>query len=99
MKASIPAIALLTLATLAGCGGNELGQRVPPPAKYAPKFPAKVNVPVDQAVLAEAKRQISAAFNSSDPVLKAHAIETIQDAWPDDKEDDVWGAMKDPSPL
>ena len=48
-----------------------------PPAP--PTVPARENVPIDPALQQQAKAELMAAVESSDPVIRAHAIEALRE--------------------
>lgn len=81
MKRALTLAAVTTLATiLAGCGGKSSGKSneakvfkdVTVPTNIAP-----VAVPIDAAVQTAAANQITLAFGSSNPVIKAQSLEAI----------------------
>jgi len=69
------------------------------PAKYPPKVPAKKNVPLNPRLPEQAKIEIDRALRSDDPVIRAHAIEAVQDTLADEKSAEVQAAIKDPDPM
>ncbi len=87
---------LISLFVLAGCGGgNQLGRKEMRPAKFPPKYPAKKDVPLDPRLTELAKIEIDRALRSPDPIVRAHAVEAIQETLGSEKSGDLWQAMKD----
>src|SRR4029078_7643704 len=77
----------LVLAPLAGCGksGGASGQskrqvRLSQPPKPPPPVPPRVDVPVDQALRDLAWQELSLAKGSSNPLIRAHALEGMKDS-------------------
>ncbi len=88
---------LLICSLLAGCGGgDQLGRKEFRPAKFPPKVPAKKDVPFDARLAEQAKIEVDRAMRSQDPIVRAHAIESIQETLGSEKSGEIWQAMKDP---
>jgi HEAT repeat protein len=77
----------LVLAPLAGCtksggaGGQSKRQvRLSQPPKPPPSVPPRVDVPVDQGLRDLAWQELSLAKGSSNPLIRAHALEGMKDS-------------------
>ncbi|HEX3355514.1 MAG TPA: HEAT repeat domain-containing protein [Tepidisphaeraceae bacterium] len=96
MKNLIPV--LITLA-LIGCGAPAHHTIVIPPPPQPPAPPAVQKVPLDAALRDAAKKELLAADQSPDPVLRANAIEALQDTLGNESADQVMHGLADEDPL
>jgi HEAT repeat protein len=60
--------------------GTAMNRVVAPPPKEAPDAPPRVDVPVDPTLMASARRQVTTALQSSDPLLRSQAVEALRSA-------------------
>lgn len=82
-----------------GRGGRPVGQiRQPPPPKEAPPAPPRQNVPLDPALSAAARRKVVEAMQSSDPLVRAQAIEALRASPDAESNRQVVRALADPHP-
>ena len=95
--------ALLMLAGLfsAGCGAHPdfVKGRMPDAPKPPPAYPAMKNVPLDETLRASAQQELAAALHSSDPEVRAHAIEAVRQTSGVKQSGDILAALDDPAPL
>jgi HEAT repeat protein len=73
--------------------------KLPPPPPKIEKAPAKQNVPVNPALRERARTEIERAFTSTDPVIRANAIEAAQDGMGLEARDLILNGLNDPEPL
>jgi len=77
----LPCIFALTL-LLAGCGpgmpSQDFSSRQVKPPKPPPDYPPAKDEPLDPALRAAAEHEIEQAADSSDPVVRAHALEVMR---------------------
>lgn len=77
------AVAMLTL--LSGCFGGPRRQRhvqIPPP-KEAPPAPPREDVPLDPELADSARREVGQALQSSSPLVRSQALESLRNAGPE----------------
>jgi HEAT repeat protein len=102
MKLSMKHFALiLLLLSVQGCAGRGTGGVVRPYQlpKPPPAVPATRHVRLDPALMAEARQEILKTYRSSDPVLRAHAIESMQNTVPAEMAQQILAGLSDNSPL
>ncbi len=82
-----------------GCAARSPSQ----PREFLPKplppVPPLKPMPIDAGLQAQAKAEVLATLKSSDPVLRAHALEVVKTANLPDAGTLIIAAMDDPSPL
>jgi HEAT repeat protein len=71
---------LVALMTLAGCGPRVEAQRhhMPPRSARPPAVPPARQVPLDPALLEQARRVVEQSARHSDPYLRANAMEAVR---------------------
>jgi HEAT repeat protein len=83
---AVSLVLIASLVLIPGCGsGGKKGPskrevRLNQPPKPPPPVPARVNVPVDQGLRDLAWQELSLAKASSDPIIRAHALEGMKDS-------------------
>jgi len=87
-----------------GCAGGPRQQGLPPhympgPAPQPPAPPPRQNLSIDPDLREEAKQELFAAAAGNDPVLRANAIEAMQDTLGADAGDTILKDLDDPEPL
>jgi HEAT repeat protein len=94
-------IYLILAALIAGCAPTQKGQPVfaPAPAPQPPLPPPKKNVSLDPALHEEARKELFAAAESNDPVIRANAIEAMQDTLGEQATDTIVKDLDDPEPV
>ncbi len=88
---------LLSLCLLAGCGNKsgDLQRKDVGPTRRPPNVPATRNVRGDLRLFELSRRELIAAAGSDKPIIKAHAIEAIQDVMPTEGQEEIFKALKD----
>ena len=105
--ASLLTIALVASITvpLAGCGGGKGGKsskrevRLNQPPKPPPPVPPRVDVPVDQKLRDLAWQELSIAKGSTNPIIRAHALEGMKDSVGANGADAIISGLTDDSPI
>src|SRR5213595_768036 len=94
MKNFLFAILLLSAA---GCGGGGLKPTHfnPGPPPDAPAVPVRQNVPIDPALREQAKNELVTASQNPDPVIRANALEAMQDTLGDEAGDAILRGLND----
>ena len=92
-------IAMLGLALISGCGPQQPGVKKDfKPPKPPPPVPVRKSVPLNPTLRDSAKAEIHTAFGSSDPVIRANAIEAVQNV-PDDAQPMITQGLQDQDEL
>src|SRR5215213_5369520 len=76
-------VLLLTLSiALSGCGSHKKSRqvRLNHPPKAPPAVPPAVNVPIDPALQASARQEITTALAAPDAIVRAHAVEALRES-------------------
>lgn len=89
----------LLIPAAAGCGGKRKGKsvrmnRLP---EQPPAPPPRVNMPIDPALQSSAKAEMMKALSSSNPLVRAHAIEGLKDAMGPAAAGTIMQYLNDPS--
>lgn len=87
---------------MVGCGGKGAQDKEPvmiPPPKPPVAPPAKTNRPIDQDLRRDAVGELTKAFSSNSPVLRANAIEATQRTLGLADAEKILKGLDDPSPL
>lgn len=83
----------------AACQPNQQHyEKIPPPPPGVPAAPRYVPVAIDPALRAEARRELLAQSNASDPFLRCNAIEALAEVDPADAAGPILNGLKDPEP-
>jgi HEAT repeat protein len=83
-----------------GCNSQPTPRKLTREPEPPPKYPARQDVPIDQAARVAATREIETALKSSDPVMRANAVEAVQDCFGAEQgRDHILAALNDPDPL
>jgi len=81
-------LTLMLCLAVAGCAGGEGKKsekvRVHRPPKAPPPVPAQVDTPIDPSLQAQARAELKRGAESSAPLVRAHAIEMMRDAAPEE---------------
>jgi HEAT repeat protein len=90
-------LGMFCLLAMYGCGRPQsLGQKEIPLPKQPPPPPPRVEVPLNQPLRELSRKEIREAFASSDPLIRANAIEAAQDTFtPAEAQDMVAAGLKD----
>jgi HEAT repeat protein len=101
--AHVVSLLIAILVSLAsGCGQNKQPDtragRIIGPSQQAPSYAAARNVPLDPALRADADRELRVDLQSSDPEIRAHALEALQKNGADDSRQ-ITAALGDTDPL
>src|SRR5688500_4046240 len=92
-------IVVLISVIATGCAGRSRRPRLDePPRKKLPSVPARREVALDPALAQRAKNELLTAATSTDPIVRAHAIEAVGHSLQADSKDLILAAMKDPEP-
>jgi apolipoprotein N-acyltransferase len=103
MKTPIAISFLLVACTLAGC--EPAGKpdprtgRILPPSKPPPAYPASKDLPLDPQLRAAADQELVKSLRDSDPNVRAHAIEAVQETTGKEHAQQIVAALSDPDPL
>ena len=89
---------LTTVIGLTGCAGSRIGRMPDAPAPPPPPPPAKAQA-LDASLRQRAKEELAKDVDSNDAVVRANAIEAIQDSVGDEGKDAIENGLSDPSPL
>ena len=89
---------LVSVMAFAGCGGAKVG-RMPDAPAAPPQPPPIKKLNVDTALQDRAKDELAKDVESNDAVVRANAIEAIQESVGDEGKDAILNALDDPSPL
>jgi len=80
-------LALAMVIGSVGCAQQDRGGKPKPnvvrsyhPPKLPPAPPPRRSVPLDPSLAASARQEITSAFASNDPIVRAHALEAIKDS-------------------
>jgi HEAT repeat protein len=99
---SVVVVALCVCLTI-GCGGGVRGVNgqqkqgfEPPPPKQAPAPPPKKDVPLDPALKNAARVKVSESLRSSDPLVRAQALEALRNSPDMQTPGQVVAALRDP---
>ena len=90
---------LLTGAVLAGCKSQPTPQKLTREPDPPPSYPAKKDVPIDPQACATAKREVLTALQSNDPIVRANAVEAVQDGMGAQGKEHILAALNDPEPI
>lgn len=94
-------LAVCFAAGLAGCMQEDRAKtaqftgeirQVPPPPPLSPR-------PIDLGLKAQARQEISKAAHSDDPLVRAHAMESIRQVGGHDGDEEVLRSLSDPEPV
>lgn len=85
----------------AGCQGGAPSAkgRMPGPPKPPPAYPQARDVPVDPQLQSAARQELASSLRSTDPNVRAHAVEAIRQSEPAEHRPDILRALRDPDPL
>ncbi len=99
MRTSLLLTLTLTFA-LVGCGTNgpKPMKQMPPP-KHAPPPPPRRPIPLDQSLRQKAREQIEKSMASSDPIIRANAVEASQESLGDEDRIDIVSKLTDSEPV
>src|SRR5947209_18614407 len=90
--------ALVPLAPLAWAADSSKGvQKVPQETRSVPPVPPPRNVPIDEALQAEAREVIKSSLASPDRIIRAHAIEATRQLAGAKARDEIVRGPRDPS--
>src|ERR1051326_2435850 len=92
------AVLLLTI-SLAGCASRNEPIHRPVQVKHPPAGPASQPLALDPALAANARQQIFSSLASSDPVLRAHAVEAMKQALGAKASSQIISALSDKDPI
>src|SRR5690349_5763513 len=95
---ALPCLAMMLMAGCEGGGATAKG-RMPPPPKPPPAYPQARDVPVDPRLQATARKELADALRSTDPNVRAHAVEAIRNSDATEHVADILAALRDPDPL
>jgi HEAT repeat protein len=93
------ALLVLLVLLVAGCKSGSQGQKIVKDPAPPPKYPPKQPMAIDQSARAQAKREVMAALQSKDPVVRANGVEAIQDGLGVEGKPEILAALNDPDPL
>lgn len=96
---SRPVVALLILVGLVGCKHNQPLDHTTRPPRLPPPVPAVKPTPIDAALQSQARQELDSALQSSDEIIRAHALEVVRQVSPADAGRIVVAALGDSSPL
>src|SRR5438105_3938408 len=87
MRITCSILALVMMIGALSCAQQDRGGKPKPnvvrsyhPPKLPPAPPPRRSVPLDPALAASARQEITSAFASNDPIVRAHALEAIKDS-------------------
>jgi HEAT repeat protein len=91
---------LFTIIAVAGCGGSGAKHGRMPDAPVAPPPPPPVKaIAIDPSLRERAKAELAKDVESNDAVVRANAIEAIQDSVGVEGKEAIINGLSDPSPL
>ena len=93
--------AIIGLGLLTGCGNPNEGpkQYTPPPPKPLPEVPPLKHTPIDKDLQNKARAEVDAAIQSSNEIIRAHALEALKDLKLPESPAIIVNALTDTSPL
>ncbi|HEX8521296.1 MAG TPA: HEAT repeat domain-containing protein [Tepidisphaeraceae bacterium] len=93
-------VLLVALALTVGCHGRgKTVVRQYQPPKAPPLPPPARNVPLDQSLRSRARQEILSAFASRDAIVRAHAVEAMQDTLGGEFAPQITAALGDRDPV
>jgi HEAT repeat protein len=95
----IALVVMVGLLTVGCVDRAALMAKEPPRPRQAPAVPAAVAEPINEEWRASAKKEIDAALNSPDPILRANGLEAAQEALGAQAGEQIVAALHDASPL
>jgi len=102
MRPNLIVLSFAVLAIACGCGprsrpgeGSTKGKLARPPAP-PPSYPAQRKVPLDPRLAEAAERELTDALNSTDPIIRVHALEALPQIKGPAHNEQILHALNDP---